>query len=165
MQDAPALVRQHQKHVQDLEPNCRHDEEIDRHHRFQVIVQERPPGLRGWLAAAHHILIDARLADVDAEFEQFAVNVRRSQSGLSRFSMRISSRTSFETAGRPGLPRRIFQLQNKPKPLRCQSMTVAAFMMETLDCHPFHTDESQTQRKRSAGLSLGRLTERWSTPI
>jgi len=45
VQDAPALVRQHQKHIQDLEPDRWHDQEIHRHHRFQVIVQERPPGL------------------------------------------------------------------------------------------------------------------------
>jgi hypothetical protein len=42
---APPLMRQHQKHVQDLEPDRRHDEEIDRHQRFQVIIEERPPGL------------------------------------------------------------------------------------------------------------------------
>src|SRR5215471_14620498 len=45
VQDAPPLVRQHQKYVSDLEPNRGHDKEIHRHHRFQVIVQECPPGL------------------------------------------------------------------------------------------------------------------------
>ena len=45
VQDGPAFVRQHQKHVEDLEPDRGHDEEIHRYHRFQVIVEERPPGL------------------------------------------------------------------------------------------------------------------------
>ena len=70
------LMRQHQKHVQDLEPDRRHDEEIDRHQCFQVIIEERPPGLRGRRSTPDHVLADARLADVDAELEQFAVNVR-----------------------------------------------------------------------------------------
>ena len=47
--------------------------------------------------------------------------------------VRINSRTSFGTAGRPGFPRRIFQVQNRRKPLRCQPMTVEAFMMKTPD--------------------------------
>jgi len=34
--------------------------------------------------------------------------------------MRINSRTSLGTDGQPGLPRRIFQLQNRPNPWRCQ---------------------------------------------
>ena len=29
----------------------------------------------------------------------------------------------------------------------------------------FQTEQSQAQRKRSTGVSLGRLTERWRTPI
>jgi len=85
--------------------------------------------------------------------------------GFSRLSRRINSRTSFGTAGRPGLPWRIFQVQNRPKPLRCQWMTVAAWKIESRDCQPFQTAESHTQRKRSAGVSLGRLTERWRTAI
>jgi hypothetical protein len=44
-------------------------------------------------------------------------------------------------------------------------MTVIALMMETLDSQPFQTEESQAQRKRSAALSWGRLTERCRTPI
>src|SRR5215469_10559768 len=67
------------RHRQDLEPDRWHDKEIHRHHRFQVIVQERPPGL-GWrLAVPDHVLADAGLADVDAELQEFAVNVRRSR--------------------------------------------------------------------------------------
>src|SRR5215467_6582319 len=80
-------------------------------------------------------------------------------------AMRINSRTSFGTAGRPDLPCRIFQRQNKPKPLCCQQITVAGWMMKTRVSQSFQTEQSQAQRKRSAGVGLGRLTERWSTPI
>jgi hypothetical protein len=40
-----------------------------------VILQKCAPGLRGRLAAAHHIFAHAALPDVDAEFEQFAVKI------------------------------------------------------------------------------------------
>src|SRR5215831_5771951 len=52
------------------------------------------------------------------------------QSGFSRLSIRINWRTSFGTAGRPGLPWRIFHLQNRPKPFRCQPITVAALIAQ-----------------------------------
>src|SRR5215471_18016919 len=81
-------------------------------------------------------------------------------SGFSRLSVRINWRTSLGTAGRPRLPWRIFQLQNRPKPFRCQPITVAALTMETRDSQPFQTEESHAQKKRSAGLNFGRLTER-----
>src|SRR5215469_5854299 len=67
------------RHRQDLEPDRWHDKEIHRHHRFQVIVQERPPRLGRRLAVPEHVLADAGLADVDAELQEFAVNVRRSK--------------------------------------------------------------------------------------
>ena len=79
--------------------------------------------------------------------------------------MRINSRTSVGTAGRPSLPRRIFQLQNKPKPLRCQPTTVAAFMMNAPHCQPFQMQQSYAHKTRSAGVSFGRFTERCRTPI
>ena len=34
-----------------------------------MILQEGPPGLRGRFPAADHVLTDAGLADVDAQFE------------------------------------------------------------------------------------------------
>src|SRR5215475_11984625 len=54
--------------------------------------------------------------------------------------------------------------QNRPKPFRCQPITVAALTMETRDSPPVQTEENHAQRKRSAGLNFGRLAERWSTP-
>src|ERR1700682_650352 len=45
------------------------------------------------------------------------------QLGFSRHILRARSRTSREMAGRPGWPRRTFQVQNSRKPARCQAMT------------------------------------------
>src|SRR6516164_4443860 len=70
-------MSQDQKYVKHLKTNGRHREEVDRYHTLEVILQEGPPGLRRWLAASHHILANTGLADVNVEFEQFAVDARR----------------------------------------------------------------------------------------
>src|SRR4051794_29831923 len=87
------------------------------------------------------------------------------QSGFSRLIVRIQSRTSCGTAGLPGFPDRIFPVQNSRKPFRCQPMTVAGRTRKTLECQSFHTVHNQAQKKRSAEVSFGRLTERCRTPI
>jgi hypothetical protein len=43
--NATPLVRQHQKHVQDLKPNGRHSEEVYGNEALEMILQERSPGL------------------------------------------------------------------------------------------------------------------------
>jgi hypothetical protein len=85
----------------------------------------------------------------------------RPKSGFSRLIRRIKSRTSLGTAGRPALPRRIFQVQKSRKPLRCQAMTVAGCTMARADCHSFQTRARTTHNQRSAGRNRGRLTERF----
>lgn len=86
------------------------------------------------------------------------------QSGFSRLIVRISSRMSFGTAGRPRWPRRIFPAQNRRKPFRCQPITVAGWTRKTLDRQSFQTSHNQAHRNRSAGVSFGRFTERCRTP-
>jgi len=61
-----------------------------------VIVEEITSSLRGRLADTDYVLGDARLTDVDAEFQQFPVEARRTQSGFWRLMVRMSWRTSFE---------------------------------------------------------------------
>ncbi len=50
------LVRQHEKHVQDLKTKRGHGEEVDGHQIFDVAVQEGAPGLGGRPARAHEVL-------------------------------------------------------------------------------------------------------------
>ena len=76
VEDPAALVGQHQEYVQDLEPDGRHGEEVDRDHGLEVILEEGAPGLRGRPPVAHQVFAHAGLADVDAELEQFPVNAR-----------------------------------------------------------------------------------------
>ena len=73
------------------------------------------------------------------------------QSGFSRLIFRISSRISLDTGGRPGWPRRTFQVQNSRDPL--QSRT------------PFGPGSTKpTHKNRSNRFSFGFFTERCSTP-
>src|SRR5215471_17028009 len=49
---------------------------------------------------------------------------------LSRLRVRMRSRVSVGTRGRPGCPCRTFQVQYQRKPRRCQSMTVSGFTIQ-----------------------------------
>ena len=74
VQNATPVMGQHQKHVKDLEADCGHREEVDGDQLLGVILQKCAPGLRRRFAAPHHVFAHAALTDVDAEFEQFAVD-------------------------------------------------------------------------------------------
>jgi hypothetical protein len=69
VQYSPPLMGQHQEHVQNLEADGWHGEEVDRNKLLEVVVEKSPPGLAGRLSLADHIFADASLADVNAEFE------------------------------------------------------------------------------------------------
>src|SRR5258708_12284633 len=77
MHAPPSVVSQNQKHVQDLKPDRRHGKEVDRHHGLDVVLKEGPPVLRRWLPFAYDVLAHAGLANIDAEFGQFAVDAGR----------------------------------------------------------------------------------------
>ena len=79
MQDTPAVVGEDEKDVEDAKSRGRHGEEVDRGERTDMVVEEGAPGLRRRLAClGWHEAGNAALADVDAEFEQFAVDSWRS---------------------------------------------------------------------------------------
>src|ERR1039458_2474523 len=70
--NAATIMGQYQKHVKDVETDCGDGEEIDGDELRDVVLQEGAPSLSRRFAAAHHVFADTRLADVNAEFEQFA---------------------------------------------------------------------------------------------
>src|SRR5882762_11905658 len=70
------------KHVKNPETDRGHGEEIDGDQLLGAILQECAPGLRRRFAAAHHVFAHAALTDVDAEFEQFAVDARSTPTGI-----------------------------------------------------------------------------------
>ena len=85
------------------------------------------------------------------------------QSGLALLMFRISSRISGATPGRPGLRRRLFQVQYRLNPQRCQRMTVSGFTMTRTLSQSVQILRNSTQNPRSAFESRGRFTERRST--
>jgi serine/threonine protein kinase len=87
-------------------------------------------------------------------------------SEFSRLILRIRSRTSQETSGRPIRPCRIFQVQKRRNPLRCQAIAVAGLTMSSAERQSPQTWERNTQNRRSTRVSFGRfLAERLRTPI
>jgi hypothetical protein len=86
-------------------------------------------------------------------------------SGLFRLSIRIKSRTCCGTAGRPRWPRRIFQVQKRRNPFRCQAMTVAGLTIIRADFQLPQTRRKHTQKTRSTRVSFSCFgAERRSTP-
>ena len=82
VQNATPVMGQHQKHVENLEADRRHSEEIDGGQLLHMIVKECPPVLRGHFVSANHVFADAALSDVEAKFEQLAVNARCTPQGI-----------------------------------------------------------------------------------
>jgi hypothetical protein len=67
--------------------------------------------------------------------------------------------------GRPGWPRRNFQIQNRRNPARCQATTVSGLTMARAERQSLQMREPDPNQ-RSAGVNLKPfLAERRSTPI
>ena len=94
---------QHQKYVKDLKTDRGHGEEIDGDQLLGMILQECPPGLRRRFAAAHHVFAHAALTDVDAEFEQFAVDAGCTPTGILSAHLADQISDLARNDGSPGL--------------------------------------------------------------
>src|ERR1700704_2095453 len=94
----------------------RNDEHVDSNGAAHVVAQEAAPGRGGDLGSPRHVSADGRLADHDAELEQFAVDsgrtpedwrcsFDRSDCGPPCRSWAVpDSRTVIATANRVGSP-------------------------------------------------------------
>ena len=74
MNNTTTFMGQYQKHVKDLETEGGHGKEVDGDQLRDVILQKGAPGLRGRLAAAHHVFAHAALSDIDTKLEQLPVD-------------------------------------------------------------------------------------------
>jgi hypothetical protein len=83
------------------------------------------------------------------------------QSGLAEDILRIRSRTSPETVGRPGFPDRLSLRQCSRNRRRRHAMTVSGWTKTSTSRQRDQWRESQVQRIRSAGRTRGRLAVRW----
>jgi len=80
--------------------------------------------------------------------------------------LRISVRISGEMMGRPGWPRRTFQVQNRRNPARCQAMTVSGLTMVSAERQPRQRRDRQIHKRRSAEVNFRRFAAALrSTPI
>jgi len=77
MDDASAFVGEDHEHEQQAIRGGWDYEEIGGHHLTDVVREERPPRLRWWASAAHHVLRDGGLTQDDPELPQLAVDARR----------------------------------------------------------------------------------------
>ncbi len=75
------------------------------------------------------------------------------QEELARDILRMRSRISSAMDDRPGVPGRLRRVQWWRNRLRCQEMTVMGLTKTRASCQPDHALDSQTQSRRSAGLS------------
>jgi len=107
------IMGQYQKHVEDLEADGGHGEDVDGHQLLGMILEKCAPRLRRRFAVAHDVFADTALTDVEAEFEEFAMDAGCTPRGILLHILRISARTSGEMTGRPGWPQRTFQVQNR----------------------------------------------------
>jgi hypothetical protein len=110
-----------------------------------------------------HVLADAGLPDVDAELQQFAVNVGSAPQWIFAAQHADQLANLFRHRGTAGLA-----MANLSAPEQAKALPLPADHRSGPDGNaglpPFQIKESHAQSKRSAGFSFGRLTERWSTP-
>jgi len=74
--DAPAMVGEHDEDEEDAEPSGGHGEEIDRNQVPDVIGQKRPPGLRGRAAPLREQPRDGAFGHMDAELQELTMDSR-----------------------------------------------------------------------------------------
>jgi hypothetical protein len=82
--DPPAVVSGHDEDEEDAEVNGGHGKEVNRHQVADVVGEERPPVLRRARAALRHEPGDGALGNLDAKFEELAVNARCTPQGIRR---------------------------------------------------------------------------------
>src|ERR1035438_4146750 len=83
------------------ERDCRQGKQVDCCDAVGMVAEKRPPALRRWPPTAAHIPSDCRLSDIEAELEQFTMNVWAPQSGFARLIWPMSVRSSADTFGLP----------------------------------------------------------------
>src|SRR4051794_29622776 len=101
MHDASTLVSEDDQDEEQAARDRRYHEEVGGYDLSDVVRQERLPGVRWRATVADHVLRHRGLRDVDAHLQQFAVDARRTPQRIGGDMVRIRSRTSRGTGGRP----------------------------------------------------------------
>ena len=84
VEDAPAIVSEHEKDEQDAQARGRNGEEIEGDQIRDVIGKERAPGLRGRCAALRDEPGDGALGHVEAELQELPMDSRSAPERIGR---------------------------------------------------------------------------------
>ncbi len=122
-----------------------------------MILEQGAPGLRGWFAAPCHVLADASLADVDAEFEQFTVNTRCTPRGVLPGTSDGLGLGSRGQALAVGLSVSELPSPNQAKPLTMPAMTVSGFTSTKVERQSRSGPTRETQKRQSAEVNFDRF--------
>ena len=95
------FVRQDHEDEEQATRRRRDDDEVGGHDLPDMVRQERLPGLRWRAPVPGHVLRHGGLGDVDADPQQFTVDAAHPTAGSPATMVRIRSRTSRGTRGRP----------------------------------------------------------------
>ena len=82
VRNSATLVAENKKRVEDAKCRCGNSEEVDSHNVANVIGQEGPPPLRGWLGMPDSVEVDGGISHVVAEQRQLGLDARRSPKGI-----------------------------------------------------------------------------------
>ena len=100
--DAPAMVNEHDENEEDAQARGGHREEIEGDQASDMVVEERPPGLRRPGAPLRHEPGDGTLGHVDAELQELAMDswgapegVRGGHAGDQSLDLGMDGRVSF----------------------------------------------------------------------
>src|ERR1700730_19037680 len=80
--DLPAIVAKDDRNIEQPKRRACYDKHVDGGDTLDLIEQEATPGKRRRSSSSHHVLGDCRLADLDAELEQFTVDSRCTPEGI-----------------------------------------------------------------------------------
>src|SRR5215831_20785983 len=80
--DAPAVVSEHDENEEDTKASGRHGEEVDRDQVAEMVSEERSPRLRRPGTPLRHEPRDGALGYIDAEFQEFAMAARGTPEGI-----------------------------------------------------------------------------------
>src|SRR5436309_6678250 len=160
VEDAPAIVSEHDEDEQDAQARGRNGEEIEGDQIRDVIGKERAPGLRGGVRRFGMSRETVRSATWKPSFRSSPWILGAPQRGLAAVIRVTRAAISGLTGGRPrvGRPESLVQCSRNRR--RCHRRTVSGVTMTRGRLHPAQTLASPTQKMRSIVRSRGRVTVR-----
>ena len=155
--DAPAMVGEHDEDEQHAQARGGHGEEIDGDQIADMVGEEGPPGLRGWGQRVGIRRDTVRPATSIPTFSSSPWMRGAPHSGFAVAMRMISTLISALMGGRPPVVRPESWVQYSRKRRRCHRRTVSGVTMARGCLQPAQILASPTQKRRSVLRSRGRV--------